>query len=244
MLALSLSPRRTPYRYVSAMTIREVLTAALKTPEGWWTLASNAIPVFGVLFFGWAALPLMIYYWIENVAIGAFNVPKILISGLTKPIPFKIIALFLAPFFVFHYGLFCFVHGAFIFAIFAMADLIAGKAEPTTGTLDVYGQVWQMLQSDSDLRWGVIALLVILAFRFVVLWLFRGAWRDANPVSQMFEPYGRVVVLHFTIMIATIPVIAVGQPVIAVFVLALLKTALEIGLPQFQIGTRANEEPA
>ena len=226
------------------MSTRDALIAALKTPEGWWTLASNAIPVFGVLFFGWAALPLMVFYWIENVLIGAFNVPKILIAGLTKPLPMNALSLFLAPFFVFHYGLFCFVHGTFIFAIFTMSDLIAGHAEPTGDSFDVVSGVLRMLEQDRDMRWSVFALVGVLAIRFVALWLARGAWRDTDPMRQMFEPYGRVVVLHITIMIAAIPVLVIGQPVIAVLVLALLKTALELGLPQFQIGARSDEEVA
>jgi hypothetical protein len=226
------------------MPTRDALIAALKTPEGWWTLASNAIPVFGVLLFGWAALPLMVFYWIENVAIGAFNVPKILVAGLTKPIPMNMLSLVLAPFFVVHYGLFCFVHGTFVFAIFTMGDLIAGRAEPTTASFGLVEGVLQMLETDRDLRWSVIAFLVVLAFRFVALWLARAAWRDTDPMQQMFEPYGRVVVLHITIMIAAIPVLLIGQPVIAVFVLALLKTGLELGLPQFQVGLRTDKEIA
>ena len=222
----------------------ERFLAALRRPEGLWTLAANAIPVVGVLFFGWAALPLLIYYWIENVLIGAFNVPKIVIAGIGKPAPLNWLGVVLAPFFVFHYGLFCFVHGTFIFAIFAMTDLVAAGAEPSTDTFDVGGRVVQMLQSDSDLRWSVVALIAVLTFRFLVLWLGRGAWRNTDPMRQMFEPYGRIVVMHLTIMIATIPVILIGQPVIAIFFLALLKTALELGLPYFQPGQRIGPESA
>jgi hypothetical protein len=217
---------------------------ALKRPEALWTLASNAIPVIGVLFLGWAALPLMIFYWIENVFIGVFNLPKILIAGLTKPMPLNVRSLFLAPFFVFHYGLFCLVQGTFIFAIFTMSDLIAGHGEPTTQSFNGVDRVVPMVASDSDLRWSVIALFIVLAFRFIVLWLGRAEWRGTDPMRQMFEPYGRVVVLHVTILVCAIPLIALGQPVIGVLVLALFKTALELGLPQFQIGTPSNEKTA
>jgi hypothetical protein len=226
------------------MTNLETLAAALKRPEGQWTLAANAIPVFGVLFFGWAAMPLMVFYWIENVLIGAFNLPKILIAGFTKPVPMNWVSLFLAPFFVFHYGLFCFVHGVFIFAMFSFADAIAGRSEPSAEAMDVVARATQMLQDDADLRWSVIALVVVLAFRFFVLWLGRAEWRNADPMTQMFEPYGRILVMHFTIFVCTIPVIALGQPMIGVLVLALFKTALELGLPQFKIGKAADEEAA
>jgi len=224
------------------MRTGETILNAVKRPEGLWTLASNAIPVFGVLFFGWAALPLMVYYWLENVLIGILNLPKILLAGLTKDFPQKVLALFLAPFFVFHYGLFCYVHGAFVFGLFAASDVFAGRAEPTTSTFDVFARVAQMLRDDGDLRWSVVGLVAVLLFRFVVLWLSRAQWRDTDPQRQMTEPYGRVVVLHVALLLGAVPVVALGQPAIGVLLLALFKTALELGLPQFQIGRVAKPE--
>jgi hypothetical protein len=226
------------------MTDDRSLSDALKRPEGIWTLASNAIPVVGVLAFGWSALALMVFYWIENVLIGAFNVAKILIAGFGKRAPMNYLSLVLAPFFVFHYGLFCFVHGVFIFAIFKMADLIAGRGEPDADSFDLLARVVQMLEQDTDLKWAAVALLAVMALRFGVLWLGRGAWRDAEPLSQMFEPYGRVIVLHLTIFLATIPVLLLGQPVIAVFLLAVFKTGLELGLPWFQVNAPADRDAA
>lgn len=219
----------------------EILRNALRTPESWWTLASNAIPVIGVLFFGWAALPLLIYYWIENVLIGAFNVPKILIAGLTKPAPQSWLSFFLAPFFIVHYGIFCFVHGIFIFAMFEMADVFAGHSTSSGDAFDVSARVTGMLQEDSDLRWAVLGLIAVLAFRFVWLWLMRGAWRKTDPMRQMFEPYGRIVVLHVTILIVAFPVALIGQPVIAVLCLAIFKTALELGMPLIRFPAESKE---
>ncbi len=226
------------------MTTRSLdpIVNALKRPEGLWTLASNAIPVFGVLFFGWAALPLMVYYWLENVLIGILNLPKILLAGLTKELPQKVLALFLAPFFVFHYGMFCLVHGVFVFGLFAASDAFAGRAEPTTKTFDVFARVGAMLRDGGNFKWSIIGLVAILIFRFVVLWLGRAQWRETDPKRQMIEPYGRIVVLHFALFLAAIPIVAFGQPAIGVLFLALFKTALELGLPQFKIGREAKAE--
>ena len=200
--------------------------------------------VIGVVFFGWAALPLMIYYWFENLTIGVFNLPKILLAGLTKPWPQKILALFLTPFFAFHYGLFYAVHGAFVLAIFAASDLFAGRAEPTPDSFNIFIRIPDILRNDGHLRWSIVVLVLIQAFRFVVLWLGHAQWRDTDPPRQMQEPYGRVVVLHATILVGAIPVVALGEPAIGVFVLALFKTALELGLPQFQFGGRPTQDTA
>lgn len=204
---------------------------ALRHPRAWWTLASNAIPVAGVLYFGWHALPLLVFYWIENVVIGAVNVLKILATGMTKPMPMPVAALFFVVFFVVHYGLFCFVHGTFVLAIFTMNDLVQGGVEPTSGAFDLVPRMTQILQLDRDLFWSACAMIVIRLGEFAVLWLPSGQWRAMEPSTQMIEPYGRVVVLHATIVLGAIPVISLGQPVLAVLILAVMKTGLELGLP-------------
>lgn len=208
---------------------------ALRRPDAAWIIASNAIPVAGVLFFGWQALPLLVFYWIENVVIGAFNLPKILVAGLTKDKVQGIASVVLVPFFILHYGLFCFVHGIFVFAMFTMSETIHSGVAPTTDSFDLTGRVFQMLQTDSDLLWSVVALCLVQAGSFAVFWLGGRRWRETDAIRQLFEPYGRIVVMHLTIFIATIPVIVIGQPMLAVLVLALLKSGLELGLKQFQV---------
>lgn len=220
---------------LSCMAIMESVGAAMKRPDAWWVVAGNAIPVAGVLFFGWAALPLLVFYWIENVVVGVVNCAKILIAGGTKDGVQRVLGVALVPFFIFHYGLFCFVHGIFVFAMFTMSGVMHGGAQPTTDSFDLVGRVLGMLEADRDLLWSVVALAVVQLGSFVVVWLGGRRWREVDAMRQMFEPYGRIVVMHFTIFIATIPVLLLGQPMIAVLVLALLKSGLELGLPQFKI---------
>jgi hypothetical protein len=217
------------------MTIGDSVGAAMKRPDAVWIVAGNVIPVAGVLFFGWAALPLLIFYWIENVVIGALNCAKILIAGVTKGGVQRVAGFVIVPFFIAHYGLFCFVHGTFVFAMFTMNDLVRGGVEPTGDSFDLVGRVLRMLDDDQDLLLSVGALIAVQIGAFVVDWLGNRRWRDIDPVRQMFEPYGRIVVMHLTIFIAAIPVLLLGQPMIAVLVLALLKSGLELGLPQFRI---------
>ena len=39
-------------------------------------IVANAIPLFGVLFFGWNVWMILIVYWLENGIVGFFNVLK------------------------------------------------------------------------------------------------------------------------------------------------------------------------
>lgn len=200
---------------------------ALGRPEAVWIIVSNAIPIVGVVFWGWSAFSLLLFYWIENAVIGGFNAAKIAIAGVTKPNPMAAFTLFLVPFFCFHYGLFCFVHGVFVLAMFSFGDAFEGSPD------DVVSVVWRLVETDADLRLSVFALIGVQAAWFAVQWLGGGKWRTTNPIVQMFEPYGRILVMHLTIFIATIPVLLLNQAWIAVAALAVLKACMELGLTQF-----------
>ncbi len=217
------------------MTLTERANAALQRPDLIWVVASNLIPVIGVIFYGWAALPLMVFYWIENVVIGGFNILKILVSGFTKSRTLAVVAVFLSAFFVFHYGLFTYVHGIFVFAMFSMSGAIHAGLDPNAAPDDVLTNVLALVNADSDLYWSVLALVAVQAGWFVFYWLLFGHWRTASPITQMYEPYGRIIVLHMTIIVATLPVLLLGEPMFAVLILAVLKSIVELGLSGFQI---------
>jgi hypothetical protein len=41
----------------------------------------------------------------------------------------------------------------------------------------------------------------------------RGEYRRTSPVAQMFAPYGRMAVLHVTIVLGAMPVLLLGSPI-------------------------------
>jgi len=43
-------------------------------------VVANAIPVIGVLFFGWSLLTILVLFWIENGIVGFWNIPRILLA--------------------------------------------------------------------------------------------------------------------------------------------------------------------
>jgi len=43
-------------------------------------VAANAIPLIGVLFFGWSLLTILVLFWVENGIVGIWNVPRILMA--------------------------------------------------------------------------------------------------------------------------------------------------------------------
>lgn len=126
----------------------------------------------------------------------------------------------LATFFVFHYGVFWFGHGIFVFALPSFGDGF-GLGDGTS----VFG----------DLEWTYVALAAAALFishgaSFVLNYIGRGEYLTASPTRQMASAYGRVVVLHLTIIFGSMVVAFLGAPIGTLLILVGLKTAFDLGL--------------
>ena len=139
----------------------------------------------------------------------------------------------LAIFFAFHYGMFWLVHGIFVFSLPAFAG--GGFAAPAT-CLDETGFPGACPASAfGDVLWpsvviGAIALFVSHGASFLLNYIGRGEYLTASPTRQMGAPYGRVFVLHATIIFGSIVVAFLGSPLGALLVLVTLKAAFDLGL--------------
>ena len=261
-------------------------------------LIANAIPLVGVLFFGWSLLTILVIYWIENGIVGFWNVPKILLAQASviptlPPLPDSaalsatgnaaaanrlqadwerardaqlaaaaqastgagatpgfsrllgstrlptVGRAALAVFFLVHYGMFWFVHGIFVFALPAFGGGFLGSTssigciEPSFG-LDPFG-----LQACSGPFGGVLwtnvaiaaaALFLSHGASFLFNYIGRGEYLTTSPTRQMGAPYGRVIVLHMTIIFGAFAVAFFGSPIWALLILVVLKTAFDLSL--------------
>jgi hypothetical protein len=220
--------------------------------SAWALVAANCLPLLGVLFLGWDAFAIVLLYWSENVIIGAINVlkmitcdpdPDLLVLGNVDPNDklnsermqrsrgdsVKMLRLanhgskfFFVPFFIFHYGLFCLVHGVFIFTIFGRESGGFGPFGGFDNFLDVF--------SRDHLWWCVAALAASHLWSFAVNYIGHGEYRRTAVPILMFRPYARIVVLHIAILLGGFVAFALGSNF---FVLALLiagKTLLDLSL--------------
>ncbi|MDO9338772.1 MAG: DUF6498-containing protein [Caulobacter sp.] len=207
--------------------------AGLKRLSSLGIIAANAVPIICVILFGWPAGVLLLLYWCENVIIGGVNVLKMAVSGALLGPPGWAASAFILPFFVFHYGMFCFVHGIFVLVIGSIGEGRMPQVEMSP--FGLYRIVDGLARHEPGFAWSLAAIAGLQLFGFVFDWLARGRARDTNPMVQMFEPYGRIVVLHLAIMLGMVPVIILGGPVWALVALAIMKTLFELGgLGQFR----------
>jgi len=234
---------------------------------------ANAIPLVGVLFFGWSLWTILVLYWVENGIVGLWNIPKILLArgsllpafvrsavftGMASPaadpgstgetagpgagpaMPF-IGRVAMAAFFVIHYGGFWLVHGLFVFVLptfLGFASLASSDTFPTfdpaTGlpsfvppvaTAGGFGEiVW------SSVIIGAVALFISHGVSFFVNYLGQGEYLRRSAAAQMAAPYGRVVVLHLTIIFGAFAIAFLGAPILLLLVLVVGKTLFDLSL--------------
>jgi hypothetical protein len=182
-------------------------------------IAANAIPLAGVLFLGWEVFPLIFLYWFENVVVGVVNVLKMLVAQPAERTSWAA-KLFLVPFFCFHYGIFTFVHGVFVFSMFSP---IANAFMPT-----VAGVRAATADSGVELALAVAAIGTSHLLSFIWNFLRGGEFRVTSPAELMGRPYARVVVMHAVVLIGGVAAQGLGSPTSALVLLIVLKTVVDL----------------
>jgi hypothetical protein len=202
-------------------------------------VAVNLLAVLGVLFAGWSLLLLLLMYWAESGIVGAVNVARIALAHGAEPARpgggdrswkasgIRLSRFVAIPLFIVHYGLFWVLHGVFVLLLPVFLAMGA-----TLFTTSGAGSRLELVDlSAIDPRWA-IAVVVGFGFShvisFFVNYLGGGEHLAVTPGAQMFAVYGRVAVLHATVLVAAAVIGALGAPVGALVVFVLAKTALDL----------------
>jgi hypothetical protein len=179
-------------------------------------LAGNAMTLAGAVFQHWPALPVMLIYWGQSVAIGVANVIRMMMlkefstEGLTsndRPVPANRAGqVSTARFFAFHYGFFHLGYALF---------LLRGGLGPLLGWTGV----------------AVAINIAMFAGSHVHHVLETGGQdyrKKPNLGTLMFYPYLRIIPMHLAIILgATSP-----QSMLPLFIV--LKTGADLGMHEFE----------
>jgi hypothetical protein len=182
-------------------------------------ILTNLVPIYGVLFMDWQVFPIMFLFWIENLIIGVSNVFKMVLSSPGNAGQWVAKA-FMIPFFCVHYGIFTLVHGIFILVMFGG---FIEQGDPALSLSDIFGILVNL-----QLGWAVLALIISHTVSFVVNYIGNGEYKKSSLAQLMQQPYGRVVILHVTILFGGFLVTLLGSPVIGLILLIVLKTFIDI----------------
>jgi hypothetical protein len=195
-------------------------------------LAANLAPLVGVLIFGWSVSSVVILYWFENIVIGVINVARMLAfspRGANRhrepAIARHGIKLILVPFFVFHYFCFCAGHGVFVFGLFPDEQ---GYFAEQTG-IELIGTLFRAVEIFSTpLAFAAAALTLSHVVSFVVNYLGGREYAQLDLRKLMMMPYGRIVVLHLTIIFGGFVTMVLGEPIWLIVVLVLVKVGVDL----------------
>jgi hypothetical protein len=192
-------------------------------------VVANLLPLYGVLYWGWDLYALMVLYWMETGIIGFFALVEMATAA-------RVMALFLVPFFIVHFGGFMAAHIFFLTVIFG-----GGAPNSLAAIPDL---VWSLLFAKG--LWIAFAALFISHGASFLLNVVGPAWREwrarpdgaklslamlapvGNPQAIMMAPYGRVVVMHVTIIFGAV-LSSIFQTRMAAFVLLIaLKIVVDV----------------
>jgi hypothetical protein len=190
-------------------------------------IAANLVPLAGAMFLGWSVFEIIFLFWLENVAVGLVNVLR-MGAALILRRAWGMITMI--PFFIVHYGIFTLVHGVFVLAFFGpetVQPAFAGGAIPDTP--EEYVPLWVLIRENLWLVLGIAGLFGSHLFSFAVNFIARGEIYRVPPEHLMFQPYGRIVVLHVVVLLGGAAAQALGAPMPALILLVLLKTLLDLG---------------
>lgn len=149
----------------------------------------------------------ILLYWFENVIIGIFNVAKMALAkgDSLDPNQFNTSKYFRIPFFIVHYGMFCLVHGIFLF-------FIISKYLPNS---------FQIIITNG------LLLFLSHGFSFIHNYLISGEYKTAKINSLFFQPYKRVVLVHLVIMIGFFLTLTNSSNTLLPIILIVLKIIID-----------------
>jgi len=197
------------------------------THPGWYSptalvlIAANLLPLYGVLVLGWAVLPIMVLFWLENIVIGVLNILRIVFASPADEAR-RVSKLLLVPFFTVHYGLFTAIHGLFVFALFGSESYMA-----------LVDGLWTINAARHAITefalWpGIGALAASHLFSYFWNYLGQREYQQARPEALMQAPYSRVIVLHVVIIFGALLIQLLHSPLWALLLLIGLKIGVDL----------------
>ena len=213
-------------------------------------ILANLIPLAGVFLFQWDVLAILLLYWAESVIIGVLNVARMVscksdnvLHGMLpqlagQPVPEEFskniprvagaaLKFFLIPFFIVHYGMFCFGHLMAVLGIFSGTGMSLHAGTSLT-------ELWQ-----TSFWIGVAAIAGSHLFSFFTNFIGGGEYQRANLVLLMHRPYGRIVAMHVAIVFGAGLLIWLGSPLPMLLILIVAKTILDMRLHEKERGKLA-----
>jgi hypothetical protein len=192
-------------------------TPVVEKPASRLTLSSlvlvlaNLIPVFGVLLHGWDLGNIMVLFWAESGIIGFYHLLKIAVRH-------RWLTLLLGPLFAGQFGAFMAIHFLLIYGLFIQGLSGNGPGDSLPEVAQVLVNLWPAL----------LALLLSHGISFMLNFPDRAAVGLLKVSNDMTGPYQRIAIMHVTIIVGGFLSLALGEPLMALILLILLKMTADL----------------
>jgi len=176
----------------------------------WAQIGANLFSLALALVMGWDPKLLLFLFWMENVIIGLWQLPRFLLADAKSLAE----ALFKAGFFTVHYGLFTFIHGSLLFELFLKQTLDMQTLET-------------LVFSTSGITLALLGMLLSHGIQFFND-LLTGVTGNTSTAKVMMEPYSRIVIMHLVLLASAFLLSLLPHPVIGVILLSAIKILMDI----------------
>ena len=189
-------------------------------------IASNLVPIAGILWWGWDAFVLLSLYWLETAVIGFWTILRVVTlprtSGTFVGRSLLYVA-WMAGFFTIHAGIFMTVHMVFLWTLFS-----GGWKAQLHDARDFI----RLIVIGKGLWMPLLALFVgrgaVFVNDMVNRWMFGRAPQQPFSLDATIGGfYQRIMLMHVAIIAGGFAAMAIGSAAPLV-TLVLLKTALDV----------------
>jgi hypothetical protein len=184
-------------------------------------ILANLVPLLGALLLDWDIRQVLAVYWAESGIVGLSAIFKMAscrgkLELDRRPPPLLVLRILFIPFFIVHFGAFMFGHGLFVLAL-------------TGGLRDasLQGVASTLVSVGLDMPLALVVLMISHGISFVKNYVGRQEYRTLSIPEAMVMPYGRIIVMHVTLLAGGFAVILLGEGRVLLASLVLLKTAAD-----------------
>ena len=185
----------------------------------------NLFPVAGVMFMGWKPESAFICYALETIVVGVFNIFRMLAINYydTNGKPKKTVWMCLA--------MICFFIGHYYFLVFIQLFIFFKDSFLYDGLIPALRSIIQ----EKSYIIGLAVFVLVNVLSFANGFIRKGMYAKQSMGKQMFEPYGRFLIIQPVVMFGSFlfALTGNGYPVLIIFVV--IKMFLELFTTDFEI---------
>ena len=206
-------------------------------------IAANLLPVYGVWFLDWNAREVFMVYCMETVIVGLFTLLKMGVVTAFKKWDWwenggsrtKVHGVFHMLFFFVHYGFFVAIQ-MFIFSKTTIFD--------SSKDFGFFNFLFSVPNNFNKSSWIMLSSFIIgYGYKNLTEFILTNEYKTASLSNIMFEPYIRIFIQQFTVIIGSF-VLLFGASNIFIVLFALVKICFTVAIDYEKIMKKAVADQA